>query len=45
MANYTAQLSKKAQKALDKFSDDIANPIFEAIEDLEKDPKPMGHKN
>ena len=44
MANYTAVLSKKAQKALDKFSDHIANPIFDAIADLEENPKPIGYK-
>lgn len=44
MANYTAVLSKKAQKALDKFSDHIADPILDAIADLEEDPKPIGSK-
>jgi len=36
MPNYTAVLSKKAQKQLDKLSDNIAEPIFEAITALEK---------
>jgi len=44
MANYTAVLSKKAQKALDKFSDHIADPILDAIADLEENPKPIGYK-
>lgn len=44
MANYTAVLSKKAQKALDKFSDHIADPILDAIADLEENPKPIGCK-
>jgi mRNA interferase RelE/StbE len=44
MANYTAVLSKKAQKALDKFSDHIADPILDAIADLEENPKPSGYK-
>jgi mRNA interferase RelE/StbE len=44
MANYTAVLSKKAQKALDKFSDHIADPILDAIADLEENPKPIGSK-
>ncbi len=41
---YTAILSKKAQKQLDKLSDKIANPILQAIEDLENDPRPFGYK-
>lgn len=44
MHNYTAVLSKKAQKQLDKLSDSIANPIFEAIAELEKNPRPHGCK-
>ncbi|PKP40000.1 MAG: type II toxin-antitoxin system mRNA interferase toxin, RelE/StbE family [Bacteroidetes bacterium HGW-Bacteroidetes-13] len=43
MANYTAVLSKKAQKQLDKLSDKIAEPIFQAIADLEENPRPVGH--
>ena len=44
MANYTAVLSNKAQKALDKFSDHIADPILDAIAGLEENPKPTGYK-
>lgn len=42
--NYTVQLSKKAQKQLDKLTDDIAEPIFEAIGLLETEPRPVGCK-
>ncbi|CAF3647514.1 unnamed protein product [Rotaria socialis] len=44
MPNYTVVLSKKAQKQLDKFTDDIAKPILEAIDDLKEDPRPAGIK-
>lgn len=44
MPNYTAVLSKKAQKQLDKLPDDVAKPIFEAILDLEENPRPAGNK-
>lgn len=44
MPNYTVSLSKKAQKQLDKLSDDIAEPILEAIEKLEENPRPVGCK-
>jgi len=44
MANYTVVLSKKAQKQLDKLSDNIAEPIFDALASLEKDPRPQGYK-
>jgi len=44
MANYTVELSKKAQKQLDKLSDKIAEPIFEAITELENNPRPAGYK-
>lgn len=40
MPSYIAILSRKAQKQLDKMSDDIAAPIFEAISDLERNPRP-----
>lgn len=43
MANYTVVLSKKAQKVLDKLSDHIADPIFDAIANLEQNPKPIGY--
>jgi mRNA interferase RelE/StbE len=44
MPNYTAVLSKKAQKQLDKLSDNIAEPIIEAIAGLEENPRPDGYK-
>ena len=44
MPNYTAVLSKKAQKQLDKLSDNIAEPILEAIAGLEENPRPAGYK-
>ena len=44
MTNYTAVLSKKAQKKLDKLSDSIAEPLFNAIADLEEDPRPNGYR-
>ena len=40
---YTAVLSKKAQKQLDVLSDNIAEPIFEDIADLEENPRPQGY--
>jgi mRNA interferase RelE/StbE len=44
MNNYTAVLSKKAQKQLDKLSDKIALPILEAIGYLEIIQRPHGYK-
>jgi mRNA interferase RelE/StbE len=44
MAKYTVVLSKIAQKQLDKLSDNIAEPIFDALAGLEKDPRPQGYK-
>jgi mRNA interferase RelE/StbE len=44
MPNYTAVLSKRAQKQLDKLSDNIAEPIIEAIAGLEENPRPAGYK-
>ena len=44
MPKYTAVLSKKAQKQLDKLSDNIAEPILEAITSLEENPRPQGYK-
>ncbi len=44
MAKYEVVLSKKAAKQLDKLSDDIANPIIEAIANLEENPRPFGCK-
>ena len=44
MPKYTAVLSKKAQKQLDKLSDNIVKQIFDAILELESNPRPMGYK-
>lgn len=44
MNRYTVILSKKAQKQLDKLPDNIAEPIFEAIANLEENPRPAGIK-
>ncbi len=44
MPNYTVILSKKAQKQLDAFSDNIADTIIEAIATLENNPRPNGYK-
>ncbi|MDO9254352.1 MAG: type II toxin-antitoxin system RelE/ParE family toxin [Bacteroidales bacterium] len=43
MPDYAASLSKKAQKQLDKLSDNIAEPILAAIADLEENPRPQGY--
>jgi mRNA interferase RelE/StbE len=44
MPKYHIVLTKKAQKALDKLSDFVANPIFEAIGALAENPRPNGCK-
>ena len=44
MSTYTIILSKKAQKQLDKLSDTIADPILNAIANLEENPRPVGNK-
>lgn len=44
MPDYTAVLFKKAQKQLDKLSNNIADPIFDAIARLEDNPRPSGYK-
>ncbi len=44
MASYTILLSKKAQKQLDKLTDQIVDPILEAIAELGKNPRPVGYK-
>lgn len=45
MPKYVVVLSKKAQKQLDKIPDNIATPIFDAISNLEDNPRPSGCKN
>jgi mRNA interferase RelE/StbE len=44
MTKYTILLSKKAQKQLDKLSDNIVEPILLAISQLENNPRPNGCK-
>ncbi len=44
MPSYTIVLSKKAEKQLDKLSDHIAFPIFDAIQALRDNPRPAGYK-
>ena len=44
MPKYTVVLSKRAQKQLDSFSDNIAEPILDAISSLEENPRPVGCK-
>ncbi len=44
MPKYIVVLSNKAQKQLDKLSDNIAEPILEAIGSLEENPRPQGFK-
>ncbi|CAM3933610.1 type II toxin-antitoxin system RelE family toxin [Flavobacterium weaverense] len=41
---YNIDFSKKAQKKLDKLSDEIANPILFAIGSLSKNPRLSGYK-
>lgn len=44
MPSYTVVLSKKAEKQLNMLSDNIAEPIIDAITDLEENPRPHGYK-
>ena len=44
MRNYTILLTSKAQKQLDKLSDNIAEPILRTIAELETNPRPSGYK-
>ena len=44
MHKYTAVLSKKAKKQIDKLSDDLAQPLIDAISGLEENPRPVGFK-
>jgi len=45
MPNYTAVLSKKAQKQLDKLPNGIVEPIIDAISALEVNPRLQDTKN
>ena len=42
--DYKTVLTKKAQKQLDKLSNDIAEIIFDSILELEINPRPKGSK-
>ena len=44
MIKYSVSLSKRAKKQLDKLSDNIAKPIFQAIQELADNPRPQGYK-
>jgi mRNA interferase RelE/StbE len=44
MAKYAIEISKTAQKQLDKLSENTAEPILHAIADLAFDPRPNGYK-
>ncbi len=44
MPKYTAILTKKAQKQLDKLTDNVVEPILETIAELEDNPRPAGYK-
>jgi mRNA interferase RelE/StbE len=44
MPKYTVVLSKKAEKILYSLSDDIAEPIHNAILVLEDNPRPIGYR-
>ena len=43
MPTYQVQISKKAEKQLDKLSDAIADLILAAIEKLADNPRPQGY--
>ena len=42
MTKHIVVILKRVQKQLDKFSDIIADPIFDAVTDLKNNPLPMG---
>ena len=44
MNKYSVSLTKKAQKQLDKLSDEVIEPIIIAISKLEDNPRPSGYK-
>ncbi len=43
MAKYTVSLTKRAKKQLDNIADNVAEPIFRAINKLEDNPRPFGY--
>jgi len=44
MPKYTAILSKRVRKSLDKLPNRTAQPILDAIAALEENPRPHGYK-
>lgn len=44
MTKHIVVILKRVQKQLDKFSDIIAYPIFDAIKNLQNNPRLMGYK-
>ena len=44
MPDYRIEFTKKAAKQLDKLSDNIANPILNAIASLAEEPRSIGAK-
>ena len=44
MSEYKTVLTNKAQKQLDKLSDNIAELIIESLFSLETNPRPIGYK-
>lgn len=42
MPEYNLVISKTAQKQLDKLTDNIADPLIEAIQNLAYEPRPHG---
>lgn len=44
MVKYTLAISKTAQKQLNKFTDKIAEPIIQVIQELSENPRPIGYK-
>lgn len=44
MPNYIAILTKNAKKQLDKLSENIVEPIIDAISGLEENPRPASYK-
>jgi mRNA interferase RelE/StbE len=44
MPKYTVSLTKRAEKQLDKLSENVATPILRAIGALADNPRPHGYK-
>jgi mRNA interferase RelE/StbE len=44
MPEYSIQLSRNAEKTLDKMSDSVAMPLLTAISALKTEPRPHGYK-